>query len=103
MSLAACKKADVETGSDKPTIMIDDCGYTGFHLGDHDSCEPMDAVVVTAGKDRNCACSLGYAWNGTECVHLGGCGCRGHDCDKLTPRSEQCAKLHAHCQAKRRQ
>lgn len=41
-----------------------------------------------------CFLDLGVAWNGTECVSVGGCTCEGPDCDSLY-------RSHAECRAAR--
>lgn len=56
------------------------------------SCAPMDAKGEGA-----CAAFFGYAWNGKECVGLGGCSCVGADCKKLTFDLAACQAAHAKC------
>jgi hypothetical protein len=58
----------------------------------HDACAPMLAEAV-----GDCYCSLGYAWDGTACAHLGGCECQGLDCNKLAETQEECESEHLGC------
>lgn len=55
-------------------------------------CDPMVAVGV-----GGCEKLLGYAWNGKECLPLGGCSCDGPDCGKLYQDPSQCKLEHEKC------
>ncbi|MGE0789911.1 MAG: Kazal-type serine protease inhibitor domain-containing protein [Sandaracinaceae bacterium] len=54
-------------------------------------CEPDDARGVGA-----CAAIVGVAWNGTECIALGGCSCEGTDCDRYDSMDD-CIGQHLAC------
>jgi hypothetical protein len=58
-----------------------------------DPCEPDDAIGVGP-----CEAIVGWAWNGTECVGLNGCGCEGLDCDEVLLDHDLCEAAHAECQ-----
>ena len=58
-----------------------------------DSCNPQDATGQGA-----CAAFFGYAWNGKQCVGVGGCSCKGADCDKLYQDPLTCEVIHSSCQ-----
>ncbi|MBX3274628.1 MAG: hypothetical protein KF729_30460 [Sandaracinaceae bacterium] len=55
-------------------------------------CEPQDAR-----GDGLCRLYLGAAWDGTQCVSLGGCECVGADCGALFESVEACARAYAGC------
>jgi hypothetical protein len=57
-----------------------------------DPCEAMDAV-----GDGLCRAILGYAFDGRECVMLGGCDCLGGDCDDLFESEEACEAAYREC------
>ena len=44
-----------------------------------------------------CDLFLGYAWNGANCVLVGGCSCGGSDCASLRPTLAQCDADHRAC------
>lgn len=44
-----------------------------------------------------CAAFIGVAWNGTECVNIGGCTCAGSDCADLYPDEAACQAAHGSC------
>ena len=44
-----------------------------------------------------CAAFFGYAWDGTQCVGLGGCSCVGTDCRSLAGTLAQCNLEHSAC------
>jgi hypothetical protein len=56
------------------------------------SCAPQDAK-----GDGLCKMLLGVAWNGKECISLGGCSCIGEDCENLYADMDVCAKAHLAC------
>ena len=55
-------------------------------------CEPMDAKGVGA-----CAAFFGYAWDGVDCIGIGGCSCTGTDCRDLYREPMECEAAHDHC------
>jgi hypothetical protein len=55
-------------------------------------CTPQDATPVGA-----CKRFLGYKRDGQACTPLGGCSCRGADCDNLYPDAESCAAAIRAC------
>lgn len=55
-------------------------------------CSPLDAVGSGA-----CDASLGYAWNGSECVDVRGCSCAGADCPILFASSDECYATFSGC------
>lgn len=57
-----------------------------------DPCDPMDAE-----GDELCFMFLGYAWDGSECVVLGGCECTGEDCDELYEELDECIADNEEC------
>jgi hypothetical protein len=73
------------------------CGSSALRMSSHGACEAMDAVAIPDPDYGSCACLLGYAWNGSACVMLGDCSCKGNDCDKLTMDKGECEAAHAQC------
>jgi hypothetical protein len=59
-----------------------------------DPCAPFQAEAGDA-----CEKVLGYKWNGSACVAVGGCVCRGDDCGRLYPDVNTCAAVHKGCVA----
>jgi hypothetical protein len=55
-------------------------------------CTAMDAQ----GQGR-CKMLLGWKWDGSQCVSLGGCSCQGADCDRLFGSAQICQTAMAHC------
>lgn len=55
-------------------------------------CPAQDARGVGA-----CAAFFGYAWDGSSCVGLSGCGCSGADCRSLYRSIELCDEAHRAC------
>ncbi len=55
-------------------------------------CAPMDAR-----GDGACALFIGFVWDGSDCVGIGGCDCVGTDCDNVTATPEECRAAHAEC------
>lgn len=55
-------------------------------------CAPMDAE-----GDNECYMFLGYAWDGAECVLVGGCECTGEDCDELYEDLDLCIADNEEC------
>jgi hypothetical protein len=68
------------------------CGSEALYAHPHAECAAMDAEAIDP-----CFCMLGYAWDGSACVMLGGCECVGADCDKLFETVEACDAAHASC------
>jgi hypothetical protein len=66
------------------------CGTKLANL--HAKCAPMDAKGQGA-----CFCFIGYAWNGTACVEIGGCECAGADCKDMFEDKNVCDAAHEHC------
>ncbi len=73
------------------------CGSSALFAQEHGACDAMDAVGVPDETGAQCRCMIGFAWDGSSCVALGGCACHGLDCDKLTETQEQCEAQHAAC------
>ena len=69
-----------------------ECGDGALYSFTHETCGPMDV----AGDD-DCYCLLGFAWNGTGCETVTGCGCTGEDCDSLSETEEDCLAAHESC------
>ena len=71
------------------------CGSTLNHSRSHSVCGAMDATP----SNDHCNCgTLGWAWNGTDCVSFSdACTCTGADCDKLTATLPQCLAAHTSC------
>ena len=59
-------------------------------------CSPECAAMDARGEGP-CLAFFGYAWNGNECVGLGGCTCEGDDCDQLFDSIEACDKAYEMC------
>jgi hypothetical protein len=55
-------------------------------------CAPQEARGVGV-----CAAFFGYAWNGSECIGLGGCSCEGADCDEAYASPEACQRARSAC------
>lgn len=55
-------------------------------------CAPQDARGEGA-----CDRYFGNAWNGSDCVSLSGCECKGSDCDNLYKTRDACLQAHIHC------
>jgi hypothetical protein len=77
-----------------------DCELDG---GAIDAGPPVDASLppVCPAQDArgvgNCAAFFGYAWNGAQCVGLGGCSCAGADCGSLARELIFCERAHQGC------
>lgn len=87
-----------QAGQGNPgTPQLIECGSGTLFSQTHDACGAMDAVGGPDENGADCRCLIGYAWDGSACVGLGGCACKGADCDKLTQTEEACLALHAAC------
>lgn len=58
-------------------------------------CEPCQAM--DAEGHGQCRISFGYAWDGRECAHVGGCRCEGDHCGVLFGSPEECERAYADC------
>lgn len=56
-------------------------------------CSPMDAFGYGA-----CALTWGYAWNGRDCLAVGGCECVGSECGALFPSVDTCEAFFSRCE-----
>lgn len=83
------------TGTGDQTLQ---CGSSALHAATHDSCDAMDAKASPDDSGSSCFCMLGFAWDGSGCVALGDCQCKGEDCDKLSASQEECLQKHAACE-----
>lgn len=61
------------------------------------TCPSCDADAAEGLPCDNNPEAYGWAWNGTECVTVVGCGCDGEDCENLAATELDCATAHAHC------
>jgi hypothetical protein len=68
------------------------CGSAALFANDHTRCDAMDAT-----GDGLCNCMIGFAWDGDDCVGLGGCECVGADCGSLTQTEDECLAAHESC------
>ncbi|MEZ4408406.1 MAG: hypothetical protein R3A52_18320 [Polyangiales bacterium] len=69
------------------------CGADGgVDAGGPRVCPPQDARGVGA-----CTAFFGYAWNGADCVGIGGCSCEGTDCRSLYRDPMDCYRAHFEC------
>ncbi|MBN1609335.1 MAG: hypothetical protein JW940_22080 [Polyangiaceae bacterium] len=91
--LLACHPGG-DPSSEPPPVTCDSPAGAG---GVHDSCSAMDARAVPDPEAGACDCSLGYAWDGHQCVHLADCYCKGSDCDRLFSDLDACESAHAEC------
>ncbi len=55
-------------------------------------CPPQDARGM-----GTCTAFFGYAWDGSQCVGVGGCSCVGTDCRSLAGSLAQCNLEHRTC------
>lgn len=62
----------------------------------HADC-PTACGAMDARGEGGCRGYFGAAWNGSECVGIGGCECIGEDCDALYPDHVTCEAAHASC------
>jgi hypothetical protein len=53
-------------------------------------CAPMDAK-----GDGPCKMLLGWIWDGKQCTSIGGCSCKGADCNRLYGTQKECQQAHA--------
>ncbi len=60
------------------------------------ACGNPDCGADDAAGEGNCRLDLGFKWDGSRCVNLGGCRCVGSDCGTLTD-FETCVAIHASC------
>lgn len=100
----ACESAHAECTAEPPVTTGEplrlSCNDEGRFREEADgpsdgtSCAPMDATGIPDPEAGACDCSLGYAWSGTSCIHLGNCFCEGDDCDKLFRDLEECTAAH---------
>lgn len=68
-------------------------GQDTMHDGPCDgSCGPMEAE-----GEGPCRMLLGWMWDGTDCISIGGCNCVGADCDALFATEEDCNLLYEGC------
>jgi len=86
---AECAAAHDTCGATPPDYS---CGSAMLYQNPDDICDPMDATAQDP-----CFCMLGYAWDGSACVVLGGCECVGSDCDGLYETEQECVTAHASC------
>jgi hypothetical protein len=89
-----CKPGEVKDAGDGCNTCFcgDDGTWACTEKGCAGSCDPQDAKGVGP-----CAAFFGYAWNGKECVGLGGCSCEGADCKSTYSTPEECKKAHQGC------
>ncbi|MCC6646290.1 MAG: hypothetical protein IT374_12050 [Polyangiaceae bacterium] len=60
-------------------------------------CSGAKCDAMKAEGQGPCALFFGYAWNGQQCVGLGGCSCQGPDCNKLYKSMDACVDARAAC------
>jgi len=75
------------------------CEVDGQHPGNkcrppitEPDCAPMDARGV-----GDCLTQPGFIWDGQRCVTIGGCRCRGKNCDRVFGSAAECAAAYADC------
>ena len=56
------------------------------------SCTPTDGAGI-----GDCDIPLGWAWDGSKCIAVVGCICRGGDCGTLLPDSQTCDDVFGQC------
>jgi hypothetical protein len=100
ISLSACNQGDDSSpaggGNQQEPIA---CGSAELHESTHSLCDAMDATGVPGENGVNCRCVVGFKWDGTSCIALGGCACSGSDCNKLAETEDECQALHSACSA----
>ncbi|MEM1415282.1 MAG: hypothetical protein AAGH15_10290 [Myxococcota bacterium] len=75
------------------------CPLGGFNCPDVEDCPPPEPCEAFDARGEGfCALGFGYAWNGWNCVFLGGCECIGADCGRLYLELETCLDAHAECE-----
>ena len=75
----------------------DDCGGgvckdAKTNPGNEPSCDAQDAT----GEGR-CDALFGYKWTGSSCASIGGCECKGDDCDDLPISKQECQEQFSPC------
>ncbi len=72
-------------------------GGTIVTCGSHLNASHTDCAMMIANGDGGCSCLIGYKWDGTDCVEVGGCQCVGPDCRDMYTDVDACRAAHAHC------
>lgn len=61
-------------------------------------CKKADCSPQQAQGFGACRALLGYRWDGQACQAIGGCECRGADCQNLHQDVESCERANAACE-----
>jgi hypothetical protein len=96
-TIEACQAQHLSCSSVKNKLS---CGSAALTSKSFDACTAMDAQGVADDSGVQCRCVLGFVWDGSQCLSLGGCACLGADCDKLTSTLEECEAKHTSCTSK---
>ena len=86
---------------DGPPEMCEPCYEYGPYFEDECGCgceppPPEYCAVSDAEGEGECLAILGYAFDGQECVKIGGCECFGEDCDRFASL-EECQRTTGDC------
>ena len=96
----ACPPSDI--CCDNPCDGSMFCSPAGAGCPVFDCPMPGPCVAQDAQGDGGvCDGFFGYAWNGTSCQSIIGCGCVGADCDSIFMDMATCQAEHAACPGRR--
>ena len=73
------------------------CNAAGQCSAGSPVCKVASCGAMKAQGQGLCDAFFGFAWNGAQCVGLGGCSCVGTDCNKLYQTMEHCLDEKAAC------
>ena len=85
-------------GCDGVTYGCDEHAHSlGANVAGDGACSAPCAAMDATGSGA-CLLALGFVWDGTACVGIGGCECVGRDCGDVTTDEAACLAAHAGCE-----